>query len=291
MGLFERLKQGLEKTRQLLQGLRSARNIDEIERLLLMADVGVRATDLLLERVRQSGAEPVSAVRAEMERILRSTAGSAGFPAAWAARPQVVMVVGINGSGKTTTVGKLCHYLIRRGQKVVVAAADTYRDAAARQLGIWAERAGALLVMSQPGQDAAAVAFDAIQKARSAGSDVVLVDTAGRMHTRQDLMQEAVKIRRVCAKALAGTATPPEVWLVLDATVGQNGIRQAQVFNAALGLTGIIVTKLDGTAKGGVLIPIVLELGLPVRFVGTGEGIDDLDEFDAETFVRALLED
>lgn len=294
MGLFERLKQGLIKTRQLLQGLRNARSSEEIEETLLAADVGVRVTNLLLDRIRHAAGEPLAVIRAEIEQILRCPAGGAGFPLSGASSPQVVLVVGVNGSGKTTTVGKLCHYLVRRGQQVVVAAADTYRDAAAEQLRIWAARAGALVVMSQPGQDAAAVAFDAIQRARAGGYDVVLVDTAGRLHTRQDLMQEAVKIRRVCTKALAGTEgrpAPHEVWLVLDATVGQNGIRQAQVFNAALGLTGVIVTKLDGTAKGGVLVPIVLELGLPVRFVGTGEGIEDLEEFDPAVFARALFED
>lgn len=296
MGLLERVKQGLLKTRrQLLQRVRAAQSAAEIEEALLAADVGVRATNLLVERIRTSPDEPQAVIRAETERILRTAAASSGFPPEGAPRPQVVMVVGVNGSGKTTTVGKLCYYLAGRGQKVVLAAADTYRDAAAEQLRRWAlASAGVKMVMSQPGQDAAAVAFDAVQKACAAGYDVVLIDTAGRMHTRQDLMREAVKIRGACAKAMPddrGAAAPHEIWLVLDATVGQNGIRQAQAFNAALGLTGIIVAKLDGTAKGGALIPIVLELGLPVKFVGTGEGKEDLEEFDPAAFARALFED
>jgi fused signal recognition particle receptor len=175
------------------------------------------------------------------------------------------------------------------GKRVVVAAADTYRDAAAEQLGIWAERAGVDVVASTQGQDAAAVAFDAISKAVQKGLDVVLVDTAGRLHTRKDLMDEVVKIRRVCGKLKPGA--PDEVWLVVDATVGQNGLRQAQVFNEYLGLTGLIVTKLDGTARGGVLLPIVMELGVPIRFVGTGEKIDELEPFEPAEYARALFED
>jgi fused signal recognition particle receptor len=199
------------------------------------------------------------------------------------------MVVGVNGSGKTTTVGKLCHFLSRQGTRVLVAAADTYRDAAAEQLKVWAARAGVEMVFSQQGQDAAAVAFDAIRRAGNAGFDMVLVDTAGRLHTRKDLMEEVVKIRRVCGKARPGA--PDEVWLVLDATVGQNGLRQARAFHEQLGLTGIIVSKLDGTARGGVLIPIALELGVPIRYVGTGETLDDLAEFDPAEFTRALFEE
>jgi fused signal recognition particle receptor len=199
------------------------------------------------------------------------------------------MIVGVNGSGKTTTIGKLCRFFSERRQRVVVAAADTYRDAAAEQLGIWAARAGVEIVSSMQGQDAAAVAFDAIQKAVLKNIDVVLVDTAGRLHTRNDLMDEVVKIKRVCAKVKPGA--PDEVWLVLDATVGQNGLRQAAAFNEQLGLTGLIVTKLDGTAKGGVLIPIVMELGVPVRFTGTGEGLDDIEPFDPEAYAKALFEE
>ncbi|MBM3315121.1 signal recognition particle-docking protein FtsY, partial [candidate division WOR-3 bacterium] len=254
------------------------------EEALLAADIGVRVTELLVAKVKHAGADRQHVLQSEIARILQPPAGNRQ-PGV----PLVVLVVGVNGSGKTTTVGKLCRHLSSRGRKVVVAAADTYRDAAAAQLGVWAGRAGVEVVLSRQGQDAAAVAFDAIQKAQAGGADAVLVDTAGRLHTRKDLMDEVVKIRRVCGKARAGA--PDEVWLVLDATVGQNGIRQAQVFGDALGLTGIIVTKLDGTARGGVLIPIALELRVPIRFVGTGERLEDLEEFDPAAFARALFEE
>jgi fused signal recognition particle receptor len=197
------------------------------------------------------------------------------------------MIVGVNGSGKTTTVGKLANVLRGAGKSVVVAASDTYRDAAAPQLQVWAERAGVEIVFSEQGQDAAAVAFDAVVKARARQADVVLVDTAGRLHTRRDLMEEVRKIKRVLGKVRDGA--PDEIWLVLDATVGQNGIVQARSFERELGLTGLIITKLDGTAKGGVLIPIALELNLPIRYVGVGEDLEDLQPFNAREFAEALL--
>jgi fused signal recognition particle receptor len=197
------------------------------------------------------------------------------------------MVVGVNGSGKTTTVGKLAYLYRRQGKSVIVAASDTYRDAAAPQLQVWTERAGVEIVYSERGQDAAAVAFDAITRARSQNADLVLVDTAGRLHTRRDLMDEVKKIKRVIGKVREDA--PDEIWLVLDATVGQNGIAQARTFNAELELTGIIVTKLDGTAKGGVLIPIVDELKLPIRYIGIGEELEDLQPFSAREFVQALF--
>ena len=280
-----RLKAGLGKTRQVFQRLLVATDNTELEELLLSADVGIRATGRLLDALGRAGGDRRKLLEEEIARLL-TPATRTGPPAT---KPQVVMIVGVNGSGKTTTVGKLCHYFAGAGQKVVVAAADTYRDAAAAQLGIWAERAGVEIVSSAQGQDAAAVAFDTIQKAIQRGLDVVLIDTAGRLHTRKDLMDEVVKIRRVCARVKAGA--PDEVWLVLDATVGQNGLRQATVFNEQLGLTGLIVTKLDGTAKGGVLIPIVLELDVPIRFVGTGEALDDLEAFEPGSYARALFED
>jgi len=299
-----RLKQGLARTRSVFRRLLTAESTEELEELLLSADVGVTATQLLVERIR--GAEDRrSALEEEIAGILRGEAAkrpggqavkrevasdtrppdhvTTGLP------PRVLMIVGVNGSGKTTTVGKLSHYFSSSGHKVVVAAADTYRDAAADQLGVWAGRAGVEIVSSGKGQDAAAVVYDAITKATSKGQDIVLVDTAGRLHTRQDLMAEVEKIKRVCAKVRAGA--PDEVWLVLDATVGQNGLRQARAFDETLGLTGLIVAKLDGTAKAGILIPIALELGIPIRFIGTGEGIEDLEEFEPESFARALFEE
>jgi len=284
---LKRLAGSLAKTRHVFQRLLTAANTEELEEALLAADVGVKATDILVEKVKLAAGDRREVLETEIARLLspKSSVEKDGP----ATPPKVVMIVGVNGSGKTTSVGKLCHLFAEQGQRVVVAAADTYRDAAAEQLGIWADRAGVEIVSSLQGQDAAAVAFDTIQKAVQKKIDVVLVDTAGRLHTRKDLMDEAVKIKRVCAKVKPGA--PDEIWLVLDATVGQNGLRQAAAFNEQLGLTGLVVTKLDGTAKGGVLIPIVMELGLPVRFIGTGEGIDDMQPFDPNAYATALFED
>ncbi|MCL6465775.1 MAG: signal recognition particle-docking protein FtsY [candidate division WOR-3 bacterium] len=277
--------QGLAKTRAFLRQLVKSVNTEELEELLLAADVGVRATAQLVEAVRRSGADPTEALKKEIVKIFSA---ASKVPLKAVEPPLVIMVVGVNGSGKTTTIGKLCYRFAREGKKVLVAAADTFRDAAAEQVRIWANRSDVELVFSQKGQDAAAVAFDALQKAVREKRDVVLIDTAGRLHTRKDLMAEAVKIKRVCAKVKPDA--PEEIWLVLDATVGQNGIRQAMAFHQELGLTGIIMAKLDGTAKGGVLIPVVLELGLPVRFVGVGEGVEDLVPFVPEEYVQALFE-
>jgi fused signal recognition particle receptor len=283
---FKKLAGGLAKTRRVFLRLLVAANTEELEEALLAADVGVRATEVLVEKVQGSASDRRDVLETEIARLLSPRPQVSGPKPQ---SPLVVMIVGVNGSGKTTTIGKLCRFFADQGQGVVVAAADTYRDAAAEQLGVWAERAGVEIVSSVQGQDAAAVAFDTIQKAVQKGIDVVLVDTAGRLHTRKDLMDEVAKIKRVCAKVKPGA--PDEVWLVLDATVGQNGLRQAVAFNEKVGLTGLIVTKLDGTAKGGVLIPIVMELGVPVRFTGTGEGLDDIEPFDPETYAKALFEE
>jgi fused signal recognition particle receptor len=283
---FKKLADGLAKTRHVFQRLLVAANTEELEEALLAADVGVKATEVLVEKVKHAAGDRREILETEIARLL-SPKSQVESPKSQA--PLVVMIVGVNGSGKTTTVGKLCRFFADQGQRVVVAAADTYRDAAAEQLGIWAKRAGVEIVSSVQGQDAAAVAFDTIQKAVQRNIDVVLVDTAGRLHTRKDLMDEAVKIKRVCAKVKPGA--PDEVWLVLDATVGQNGLRQATAFNEQLGLTGLVVTKLDGTAKGGVLIPIVMELSVPVRFTGTGEGLDDIEPFDPQAYAKALFEE
>jgi fused signal recognition particle receptor len=283
---FAKLTSGLAKTRHVFQRLLVAANTEELEEALLAADVGVKATDILVEKVKHATGDRRDVLETEIARLLSPSQSPVPGPQS---PPLVVMVVGVNGSGKTTTVGKLCRLFADAGQRVVVAAADTYRDAAAEQLGIWAQRAGVEIVSSVQGQDAAAVAYDTIQKALQKKIDLVLVDTAGRLHTRKDLMDEAVKIKRVCAKVKPGA--PDEVWLVLDATVGQNGLRQAAAFNEQLGLTGLIITKLDGTAKGGVLIPIVMELGVPVRFTGTGEGLDDIEPFDPQAYAKALFEE
>jgi fused signal recognition particle receptor len=282
---FKKLASGLAKTRHVFRRLLTAANTEELEEALLLADVGVKATDILVDRVKGAAGDRRQVLETEIARLLSPTLP----PSTPTAKPQVVMIVGVNGAGKTTTVGKLCSWFSGEGKRVVVAAADTYRDAAAEQVGIWAERAAVEIVSSKQGQDAAAVAYDSIQKAIRKGMDVVLIDTAGRLHTRKDLMDEAVKIKRVCAKVKPGA--PDEVWLVLDATVGQNGLRQAAAFNEQLGLTGLIVTKLDGTAKGGVLIPIVMELGMPIKFIGTGEQLEDLEPFDPEAYARALFEE
>lgn len=283
---LRRLKDGLSRTRGVFRQLLTTEDDDEFEGLLLGADVGIEATRLLVSRARGSAGDRREVLEREITRLL-----DRGVPVVPPAdvKPRVVMIVGVNGSGKTTSVGKLCCRFREEGKSVVLAAADTYRDAASEQLGIWAERAGVEMVSSIKGQDAASVAFDAISKGVSRGSDVVLVDTAGRLHTRRDLMDEVVKIKRVCGKVREGS--PDDIWIVLDATVGQNGLHQARVFNEHLGLTGVIVAKLDGTAKGGILIPIVLELGLPICYVGTGEGLEDLASFDPQVYARALFED
>ncbi|MEO0070818.1 MAG: signal recognition particle-docking protein FtsY [candidate division WOR-3 bacterium] len=283
MGIYETLK----KTRELFRRLVGTVDTEELKAVLLSADVGIKATEILIAAARRSKGNLRDNLKKEIIRILSLPV----IFSAWNEKtaPLVIMVVGVNGVGKTTTVGKLSYLFNRQGKKVVIAAADTYRDAAAEQLKVWASRAGVEIVSSQKGQDAAAVAFDTLQKAQQGKADVVLIDTAGRLHTRYDLMAEAEKIKRVCGKVKPGA--PEEILLVLDATIGQNGIRQAQVFHQRLNLTGIILTKLDGTAKGGIVIPVAMEIGVPIRFIGTGEGIEDLAPFVPEDYVEALFED
>lgn len=273
----------MQRTRNVLfRGLRGTP--EDVEAALLAADVGVKGTQHLLDAIRARGGDRIEALKQEMTKLLAAENRAAHREPG---KPEVIMIVGVNGSGKTTTVGKLAHALRGRGKSVVVAASDTYRDAAAPQLQIWAERAGVEIVFSERGQDAAAVAYDAVVKAQARNADIVLVDTAGRLHTRRDLMDEARKIKRVLGKVRAHA--PDEIWLVLDATVGQNGIVQARSFDHELGLTGLVVTKLDGTARGGVLIPIALELKLPIHYVGVGEDLEDLQPFNAREFVEALF--
>ncbi len=288
MTSFSSLGRALKKTRDLFRRLVKTVDTEELKAILLSADVGVKATEIIVDSVRHSPGDIKEGLKREIIRIL-SLNRDQPRPISKTVPPWVIMVVGVNGVGKTTTVGKLAHFFTRQGKKVIVAAADTYRDAAAEQLKVWASWAGVEIVFSQKGQDAGAVAFDTLQKALQGGWEIVLIDTAGRLHTRQDLMAEAEKIKRVCAKVKPGA--PDEIFLVLDATVGQNGIRQAQVFNERLGITGIIITKLDGTAKGGVVIPIALEIGVPIWFIGTGEGIEDLEPFDPANYALGLFED
>ena len=304
--LIDKFKKGLTKTREgMVQKIREVLRLhptlddealEEIEEILIQADVGVdptlRIIDNLRERVETGGPveDPETAVQEFLEEEIRKILQpeDAQEPVTMTTKPHVILVVGVNGVGKTTTIGKMAHKLNRDGKKVLLAAGDTFRAAAIDQLGIWADRTGADIVRHQPGADAASVAFDAIQAAQARDADVVLIDTAGRLHTKVNLMEEVKKIRRVVDKALPGA--PHETLLVLDATTGQNAVIQAKQFHATVELSGLVLAKLDGTAKGGVVIAIADELDLPVRFVGLGEGEEDLDDFDAESFVKALFE-
>jgi fused signal recognition particle receptor len=257
-----------------------------LEEALVRADVGPRAAADLVTRVRASfrpAADPAAVLAAE---VAKTFAGDSPWRAPTGS-PGIVMVVGVNGSGKTTTIGKLASLLAREGRRVSLAASDTFRAAAGEQLETWASRSGAHLVGQARGADPGAVAFDAVQAAHARGSDVLIVDTAGRLHTREPLMQELAKVRRVLEKASG--RPPDEVLLVLDATTGQNGIAQARAFTEAVGVTGIVLAKMDGTARGGIALAVREELGVPVKLVGTGEGTDDLEPFDAERFARSLV--
>ncbi len=267
---------------------------EELEEILIQADVGVEPTMQIVEHVREridtghvrDSAKAQRILREEMANVLRVGDGDNRLNLK-PDRLSVVLVVGVNGTGKTTTIAKLAYYLKARGQQVALAAADTFRAAAIDQLRIWAERASVPLIAHQPGGDPGAVVFDAMQAAPARGADVLIVDTAGRIHTKFNLMEELKKVRRVINK-LDPTA-PHEVLLVLDATTGQNALNQARHFTEAVGVTGLVIAKLDGTAKGGIVFAIAHELGLPIKFIGTGEAIDDLAEFDVDEFVDALL--
>jgi fused signal recognition particle receptor len=304
---FARLKESLTKTRESIIGkvtrIVTAKStidddtIDQIEEALIAGDVGVEVTMKIIEAVRQRVKEERYTDAAEMNRLLhdeiqRQFAGN-GNPQTddpfdlRDVRPYIIMVVGINGVGKTTTIGKLAYQFVNRGKKVVIAAADTFRAAANEQLEIWASRAGAEIIQQSQGSDPAAVAFDAVQSATVRGADVVIVDTAGRLHTKVNLMEELKKIKRVIQKIQL--EAPHEVLLVIDASTGQNGLQQAKQFTAAVGVTGIVLTKLDGTAKGGIVLAISREMSIPVRFIGVGERIDDLQPFDRAAFVDALF--
>jgi fused signal recognition particle receptor len=291
-GRFARLRDSLSKSRRALTEQIAAAAFDptddlaweRLEEALIQADVGVTATAELVRRLEARGelGDLGTALGEEVAELL----GEPGILHVQA-RPSVILVVGVNGTGKTTTIGKLASKLSEHGLSVVVAAADTFRAAAEEQLEIWAERAGADFVGSARGGDPAAVAYDAIEAAVARGRDVVIVDTAGRLHTQVNLMEELAKVRRVIAGKLDGA--PHETLLVVDATTGQNGLQQARLFAETAGVTGVALTKLDGSAKGGIAIPIAYELGLPVKLMGVGEQIDDLRPFDAHDFARALV--
>ncbi|HXF65099.1 MAG TPA: signal recognition particle-docking protein FtsY [Burkholderiales bacterium] len=301
-GWLERLKSGLAKTRRSLEGrlaglFGATRPLDEafyeeLESALIAADVGVTAAAHLIEELRARAQRDRVADPAGLKLLLRQALVELLAPLAVplevdAHRPFVIMVAGVNGSGKTTSIGKIAHYYRGRGKSVLLAAGDTFRAAAREQLAAWAERNGIAMVSQQTG-DAAAVIYDAVNAARARGTDVVLADTAGRLPTQLHLMEEIKKVKRVIAKALPGA--PHEVLLVLDANIGQNALAQVRAFDAALGVTGLVLAKLDGTARGGVMAAIARERPLPVRFIGVGEALDDLRPFDAEEFVSALFD-
>jgi len=301
---IEKLKQGLSKTKKSLLGKITEavglskkidqELLDQLEEILLKGDVGVKATEKIIQdlknRVKEEKIEdPQKIIELIKEEILAILEGSiiSTNTSSPDAKPLIIMIVGVNGTGKTTSIAKLAKKYSDMGKKVLVVACDTFRAAALEQLSIWAQRAGVEIIKSQPDQDPASVAFDAVKAALSRDIDVVIVDTAGRLHTKYNLMEELKKIKRVMGKSREGA--PQEVFLVLDATTGQNGISQAKMFDQAVGLSGIILAKLDGTAKGGIVIAIANELKIPVRYIGIGEKIDDLEEFDPKSFVEALF--
>ncbi|HDL20471.1 MAG TPA: signal recognition particle-docking protein FtsY [Nitrospirae bacterium] len=300
MGIFDKLRTGLSKTRNVLtmnvEDIFSSRGItdetlDEFEELLITSDIGVKATVEIIEAIRKKAEKKEIKNYEELKAFLKSCLKSMLGPpqpfVLYGERPFVVLTLGVNGVGKTTTIGKIASKLISEGHMTIMAAADTFRAAAIEQLEIWAERSGAQIIKHQGGSDPAAVAFDAVQAAQARGIDCVLVDTAGRLHTKSPLMEELKKVKRVINKAMEGA--PHETLLVVDATTGQNALRQARMFHEAIGISAIVLTKLDGTAKGGIVIAIKKELNIPVRLVGVGEGIDDLIDFNPEDFVDALF--
>jgi fused signal recognition particle receptor len=292
VGVFSRVRESLAKSRRALTEQLASVGFDagddeaweRLEEALLRSDVGVPATAEIVSRLEARGV-----ARGLEDALVEEVEGIFGAPSVLALfeKPSVVLVVGVNGTGKTTTIGKLAQKLREHGRSVLVGAADTFRAAAEEQLEIWAERAGADFVGSPRGADPAAVAFDAVDAARARGHDVAIIDTAGRLHTQSNLMAELEKVRRVIATRLEGA--PHETLLVVDATTGQNGLQQARLFGDAVGVTGVALTKLDGSARGGVAIAIAVELGLPVKLVGVGEGVDDLRPFDAHDYARALI--
>ncbi len=305
MGFFDKIKQSLTRTKeQFVERFEEVvkradepasrsqpidvETIEALEEALISADVGVAATEQIVQavRARRGRADSLrTLVKEEIRAILRG----AVQPAPNGPRPHVVLIVGVNGTGKTTTVGKLARLIKDSGQSPLICAADTFRAAAVEQLEIWAKRAGVDFIRAKPGSDPAAVVYDAIAAGKARQRDVVLVDTAGRLHTRVNLMTELDKIRRIAAREVEGA--PHEVLLVLDATVGQNGLAQAREFMSVAGVNGIVLTKLDGTAKGGIAVAIAHDLKLPIRYVGVGEAIDDLVPFSPDEYVDALFEE
>jgi fused signal recognition particle receptor len=302
MGFFDRLKEGLSKTKKgLMEKVDSIfvpgrvvdeETLEELEEILVLSDVGAAgAAEMVRHLKEKKDRGELKASESVRELLKREMTGMLGAPkplVVFGERPFVILAVGVNGVGKTTTIGKLASRLRNEGHSVMLAAGDTFRAAAIEQLEIWADRAAAQFVKHQSGSDPSAVVFDAVEAARARNTDVVIIDTAGRLHTKSSLMEELKKVKRVCGKALPGA--PHEILLVVDATNGQNALRQAQLFNEAVGITGIALTKLDGTAKGGIVFAIKKELNIPVKLIGVGEGIDDLQDFIPADFVQALFE-
>ncbi|MBE6969904.1 MAG: signal recognition particle-docking protein FtsY [Ruminococcaceae bacterium] len=301
MGFFDKIKAGLQKTRNNMAVSLNSMIADftgeneefyeELEETLILADAGVESTERAVEKLRatvsERGLRGGDEVREAMKEILTEALTVGDTALKLDTRPSVILVVGVNGVGKTTTIGKLACAMSAEGKKVLLCAGDTFRAAAAEQLTVWAERAHCGIVRHEEGSDPAAVVFDGLSAARARGVDIVIVDTAGRLHNKQNLMNELSKIRRVIDREAPGADV--ECLMVLDATTGQNGLLQAKEFARSASLTGIVLTKLDGTAKGGVVFAITAELGLPVKYIGVGEGADDLLPFDAEAFAEALL--
>lgn len=301
MGLFSKIKQGLQKTRDSISnGVNSILNsftkideelFEELEETLVMSDVGVVTAEAicgqLRKKIKETGITDPSQIKGLMKEIIAEMLGEdEGLKLD--TKPSVILVIGVNGVGKTTTIGKLASQLKANGKKVVLGAADTFRAAAIDQLGIWAERAGVSMVRSVEGTDPASVVFDTIASAKAKGADVIICDTAGRLHNKKNLMDELAKIYRVIGRELPDASV--ETLLVLDAATGQNAVNQAREFKNVADITGIVLTKLDGTAKGGIIIAIRNELGIPVKFVGVGEGIDDLQPFNAAEFADGIFE-
>lgn len=298
MGFFSKLTGGLSKTRggfiKQIKEVFSSGKIDddmleELEEILISADVGVSTAmeicEKLRENVMEKGISDVEEIMDEIKAIV-SEMMAEDAPLDLSQKPSVILIVGVNGVGKTTSIGKIANAYTSMGNKVMIAAADTFRAAAIEQLEVWAERCGSPIVKHQPGSDPAAVVYDAVVSAKARGTDILICDTAGRLHNKKNLMDELSKIQRVLAKEIDGNI---ETWLVLDATTGQNGVSQAKLFKEAANITGLVLTKLDGTAKGGIVVAIKKELGIPVRFIGVGEGIDDLQPFSSTEFADALF--
>lgn len=302
MGFFSKIKNGLSKTRNsLLSGINSLVNsftkidedlMDELEELLIMSDIGVNTSvdicSSLRQKIKETGITDPKEIKSLMQDIVSDMLGEdVGLNIN--TKPSIILVIGVNGVGKTTSIGKIAAQLTKNGKKVVLGAADTFRAAAIEQLQIWGERAGASVIKSTQGADPASVVFDTISSAKAKNADVIICDTAGRLHNKKDLMEELAKINRVIERELP--EADKETLLVLDAATGQNAVNQAREFQNVTNITGIVLTKLDGTAKGGIVIAVHNELSIPVKFIGVGEGIDDLQPFNADEFAQGILED